>query len=367
MNTDKLAEITLQIINSEKALNTKSVLETLAQSLTELASQPQNPEFQKAVSKNLALFQRTTSDFERSFTPQDYERVLELDPEVFSKSFTTDITKIISENAMTPAVASDFVQSASTERTASLKHLQELSEILSHFELDHTNVLEGTTEVGFQIPRELFDNEYSGFLSELEQIQRMLRFFSEVATGKTQTIQVGSISTTDPLIFLGMAKEVALMFSATVTWGIGVWYSVEKIRKVRAETAQIEVFTPKEIDEIFGKKIKETINLEVEKKVTSLLTEGKAPKTMHGELTGQLTWTLNALLAKLERGFTIELKIEPPKEPENEEEEIDEAEMALFEQLSSIQDQLVFPERSDRPVLSVPKFENEDKEGQSKD
>ena len=366
MNTDKLAEITSHIVHSEKVLDTKTTLENLARSLAELANQPQAPEYQKSVSENLVLFRNAAADFERSFTPQDYERVLELDPDTFSRDFPKEISEKISENAMTPAVASEFVQSAAKSRSTALEHLNDLSNILGHFGLGHAKLLEGTTEVGFQIPRELFDNEYSGFLSELKQIQRMLRFFSELATGESQTIQVGSISTTDPLMFLGMAKEVALVFSGSVTWGIGVWYSVEKIRKVRAETAQIEVFTAKEIDEIFGKKIKDTIDLEVDKKVTSLLAEGKADKSQHGELKGHLTWALNALLAKIERGLTIELRLEPPEEPENEEDEFDEAEVAVFEQLSNIQEKLVFPDRNDNPVLSIPKFEGNDEEGQGK-
>jgi hypothetical protein len=144
---------------------------------------------------------------------------------------------------------------------------------------------------------------------------------------------------------------------------LGVWLLVEQIRKVRAETAQLPAFTENDVEKIFGTKIRETINKAVEEKVDELINNGKAKKARHGELKGQLKWALDSLLAKMERGLTIELRLAPPQVEETEDGEVpDEAEFNDFIFLQDIQQQLVFPERSENPVLSIPEL----KENQGK-
>jgi hypothetical protein len=107
---------------------------------------------------------------------------------------------------------------------------------------------------------------------------------------------------------------------------LGVWLLVEQIRKVRAETAQLPAFTENDVEKIFGTKIRETINKAVEEKVDELINNGKAKKARHGELKGQLKWALDSLLAKMERGLTIELRLAPPQVEETEDGEVpDEA------------------------------------------
>ncbi|WP_282091223.1 hypothetical protein [Epibacterium ulvae] len=362
MNTDKLSEIVGKILRVESQVATQSCFQELDGALNNLVNQPQNAEHQRAVSEKLTALRQSLEEFVSEFTPQDYERVLEISFDTFDQELADEISRKIQENAMTPSVAREFVQKLSSDRTQTFQQLNQFASNLKFFGFGYPTPTEGTTEVGFQIPRAIFENEFESMLGELKDIRNMVRFFSVTATGQYQKASVGSISTTDPLFFLIMAKEIALMFGGVVTWGIGVWYSVEQIRKTRAETAQIEAFTPKEIEEFFDKKIEKTIKLEVEKKVASLLKEGKATKAQQGELKGQLTWALNSLLAKMERGLTIELRIAPPSETEEDDadETVDESEDEIYDQLLETQNQLIFPEPSDDPILGIPKLKDDE-------
>lgn len=262
------------------------------------------------------------------------------------------------ENAMTPSVATAVAQKILGKRTEVFSRLKELRAALEYFDFGYVEPEEGKAEVGFQIPRELFDNNLPGFIKELREIELITKFFSEVAIGQYEPAEVGSISTTDPLIFLAMAEPVATRIGGVVVWALGVWYAVEKIRNLRAQTAQLQSFTPKEVEDFFDSKIKTQIQTAVEAKVEEVLAEGKAPAQRKGELTPQLTWALESILAKVERGLTIELRIAPPP-IDGDEAAVDEEAEPGRKQLLAIQEQLVFPKASDNPVLAIPELKEE--------
>lgn len=355
MNTDKLRELVDRIHEAESKIDTQGNLGNLVNALTNLVSQPQNAEFQTALSQALKKFSASMQSFEHAFAPRDYLRVVELSEEAFALTIPNEIEQAVLENAMTPNVVAGVAQKILSKRTEVFSRLKELRGSLEYFDFGYVEAADGKAEVGFQIPRELFDNNLPGFIKELREIEMITKFFSEAAIGQYEPAEVGSISTTDPLIFLALAEPVATYIGAAVVWALGVWYSVEKIRNLRAQTAQLQSFTPKEVEDFFDSKIKTEIQTAVAAKVEEVLTEGKAPAKRKGELTTQLTWALESILAKVERGMTIELRIAPPPIDVEEDEEAEPGR----QQLLAIQEQLVFPKASDNPVLAIPELKEE--------
>ena len=357
MNTDKLREIIDRIVEAEDTFGTQGRLASLETALSRLVGQPQNPDYQNEVSTSFNEFSGSMTNFRQAFAPRDFDRVLELSAEAFSDAAVVDIARSIQENPISPNVVSDLVNRLKSDRDEIFAMVESLRSSLKFFEFGYEEADIGKADVGFQIPRALFDNSLDGLIQELTEIRRIIQFFSEASVGEYQPAKVGSISTTDPLFFFEMGAPVAKYLAGSVTWAIGVWFSVGKIRNIRAQTAQLQSFTAAEIEQIFDNKIKNEIDAAVEAKVASLLEEGRAQEARKGELSGQLNWALNALLAKIERGMTIELRIAPqPIEPDDDvgEDGRDDLRADLLE----IQGQLVFPSTSDDPVLELPEFEN---------
>lgn len=357
MNTDKLRELIEHILEVESKTETQTRLNQLASALANLSSTPQNADYQTQLASALKQFASSMGKFQAAFSPKDYERVLELSDEAFSPTIVDQIVSTISQNPMSPSVANTFVQNLHGKRNEVFTRLRELQTTLEYFHFGYVEAEDGKAEVGFQIPRELFKNNLPGFIKELREIELITKFFSEAAIGEYEPAEVGSISTTDPLIFLEMAEPVAKYIGGAVVWALGVWFSVEKIRNLRAQTAQLQSFTPKEVEDFFDSKIKTEIETAVASKVEEILADGKAPAKRKGELTTQLTWALESILAKVERGLTVELRIAPPTENGKAEED-DEAEPDRAE-LLAIQDKLVFPKPSDNPVLAIPELKDE--------
>ncbi len=364
MNTEKLRQLIDHARNVEDELQTQNRLQELNRALQNIVNAPQEPSHQDALAENLAKISLVMEQFQAAFSPQDFGRLQDLAPETFATDIPIKIKAKIEANPMSPNVAKDYVQEIINERNMVFTHLNQMSDSMKFFEFDYDEIDGGYAEVGFQIPRELFENNLEGLITELNQIKRMVRIVSEAMTGAYKPPKVGTISTSDPLIFLELAVEVAKYFGGVVTWGIAVWYSVEKIRKVRAETAQIDAFTDKEIADIFDNKIQQQIDEAVEAKVKELLSEGKPPKGRKGDLSASLKWVLEALLAKMERGLTVELRIPPPPEQELD----DDGEQIINTQtvldhlaLEELQRQLSFPEPSEEPILALPSYEAEKK------
>ena len=210
---------------------------------------------------------------------------------------------------------------------------------------------EGSAEIGFLIPRELFQDEFGQFIKQLAVINRIIREFSETATGSSQEIKVRQISSSDPLVFLGLDPITIGMIGATITWALDVWKRVSEIRGLRERASKIPTF--KELDlKFFDEKIKATVEAEIETKAKELqgLAKDKDARTSEERRT-HITWVLKTLLALVERGLKVEIRSLPPPPPE------DDPEAGLppaFKELNETIPQLVFPEVEGSPVLELP-------------
>lgn len=365
LNTGRLKELIERISNVEGQIKTQEALKALEAALTNVVGAPQDPNHQNNLSEALSKFAQVMDQFEAAFPPHEFKHVLELNKEAFSPDVVDEIDSLISLNSMSPNVVNDFVKKLYIERQAILTSLASISEAFDIFSIGYSDVEEDMAELGFQIPRKFFSNDLRGLINELSEIERMLRFFSEATVGHYEPVKVGAISTTDPLIFLAMIEPIAVKVGSIVQWALTVWVGIETIRALRAQALKTDAFTEGEVESIFGKKIKAQIDQKVESKVQELLAEGEAAKSRKGELSGHLNWALRALLSKVERGMTIELRIAPPTVDESDEEMAENDEPPTLRQdLKLIQTQLLFPEPSDTPVLEIP---HDTGEGEGKD
>lgn len=355
MNTSKLKEIVEQVLNIEARIGLETKLSTLTSSLNNLAASPSEASYQTQVASSLETLLDARVEFRASFPPQEFERFMELASDEMSEEIDNEIRDSIRNNAMSPSVAAKVVSDHLTELQGLFEEFTKLHEGLDFFKFSAQILTDEQAEIGFQIPRDIFDNSFAGLVHELGEIRKMMTFFSIVTLGKNEEATVGNISTTDPLFYLETIRPLATAVAAAVSWGIAVWASVEQIRKVRAQTAQIKAFTEKEVEDIFGKKIKTEIETLVDEKVKELIDGSPTTKNQKGELVGQLNWALNSLLAKLERGMTVELRIPPPQNVEEEGEGEERPMDPDYQELLDLQARLVFPRPSESPILEIPK------------
>jgi hypothetical protein len=167
------------------------------------------------------------------------------------------------------------------------------------------------------LPRSLFHNDFEKLIDELEELDFILRAFSELATGSVETIEVHQISTSDPQFFFGLSPVTIAAIGTAITWALNTWKQVEDVRKVRAETRKLSAFSEKEVDDIFDRKIKSIMGTSIDAETKRLLADTGTRGGRVYEQGEHLKRALESILARVERGMTVEIRaLPPPKGPE---------------------------------------------------
>lgn len=367
MNAELLKEFLVEITENENYFEVQKKLNSLESSLNNLAGTPHDQNHQSDVSKNLDELENAVTGFEEEFSPKDKQRFHEINAhEFFSSDMIQKIKQSISKNSLSPAVVRDHVNDLTEKRRKYLNGLESLIVNLTAIGIEITDLEEKETEIGFQIPRDIFNNNLDELINELRAIKRIIRTFSEVTTGQIEEIKVGQISTSDPLIFLSQSLAVVVSLSTAVDWALSKWREIEEIRNIRAQTAKLQAFTEQETAKIFDKKISSVIDDAIKEKVTELLNKSDLNDARKNELGKALSDSLKSLLARIERGMTIEIRMldySDFEDTETEEEESEEGNIKPeMHKLQALQNKLKFPIASQNPILSLPSFKAEKKE-----
>ena len=357
MDASRLLALANELLRQDKQYEIQPLLEGVAASIQNLSNSPQQSEMQVAVADSVASLKGTLESLAHIQTPADLKALQELHAQqYFTRYLVEAIEESVAENGMTPAVAEKFARSLVEERQEFLDYLENIANGLSALGFEPTKLEEGEAEVGFQLPRALFNNELSGLIDELRAVQRMVRTFSEVATGSAEPIEVRQISTSDPTFWLLLGYGTAHLIGRVTTWALDRWKTVEEIRNLREQTRKSGVFTKDEIEGMFDKKIKETVDQAIADETEQLIAGSGADPGRKNELRTAVKWALEALLGRIERGMTIEIRYLPPPAANEEVLEGNEESVSAQQEMARIVSQLVFPAPSSHPVLKLPKL-----------
>lgn len=356
MNATRLREIIDLALGRENEYKIQKLLNDLNASLTQLVSQPQDPNVQNQFSTALEALGSATSATRTSFEPAQVLLLKEIGAdEFFVDDFGAQIGALIRANPLSPAVTQQKLGEFLSRRKAYIQQITQLRENLNAVGVTPISLEPGDAEIGFLLPRALFNNRLDSLIKELRDIHRIIRAFSEVATGSVSEVEVREISTSDPLFFFQIDPLTIASIGAAVTWALNTWKQVEEIRRVRSETRKTNVLTEKEATDVFDRKINERIESSVEEKVNQLTPDDGKPGRSK-EQRADLTWALQSILAHVERGMIVEVRFVPPPLPEGlEPADAREAKERLaFEDLRGIASQLVFPKMEGPPILKLP-------------
>jgi hypothetical protein len=123
------------------------------------------------------------------------------------------------ENAYTPALMQKQVEDYAKERQEFLSTLGMLQSSLQRVGVEPRALDPGTAEIGFLLPRTLFDNELEKLSAELKTLRDIIRPFSEIATGGAEEVIVRQISTSDPWFYVLLKPATVLAIGMAVSQG----------------------------------------------------------------------------------------------------------------------------------------------------
>ncbi len=351
MNVERLYEIVTYLRQMDSQTGIQSRLTELRDHLSNLASQPQNQTHQSNVVSALNNLEIAFANFQEKTTPAQEALVREINGErFFSAALPQEIRRDLSQNAITPAAVSGEVNRLTSERQAYLSKLENVEQGLVALGVKGEDPNPGDVELGILVPRSLFENNLGSLAKELGVVNRIIQIFTEVTTGQAHPTEVREISTSDPVFFLSAPVVAVLAIGKVVDWLTNKWKEIEEIRKLRAETRKLGIEAAiKPIDE----KIQSTIEASVQEQKNDLIKSYEGDRNRRNELESGLQWALESLIARIERGLTVEVRIlAPPQEAIGDD---GAAETKMYADIAALSHKLQFVQIcQEQPILPLP-------------
>ena len=343
MNVEKFYETLESAIELDRELKIQSVLEAIRDALSNIASSPAQPQYQSALASSLSTLREAASALSNSATPLLLESLAEMGgKEFFDPSLAIKIQDSIEKNAMTPSVARDFVTTLAANRAQFIDTMKSTREGLQKLGVHSPGLGAGNADAHFLIPRELFKNELGEFAKELIVINKLVRDVCEAVTGSAEPVQLEALSSSIPTVAIMAEAGVVLILAEIVDKFLTSWERIERIRKVRAELADLAV-RKSGLDDLTDE-IKRTVANAVTESVNLALEKYPGDHGRKNELATSLQQDTKRLFGQIERGLTIQFNV-APKEDASEEEKI------VLNSLGQIRQKLQFPAIASEPIL----------------
>jgi hypothetical protein len=344
MTTGKLYGLLLLLEGVEDKLKLQSTLETIGTALANLTSSPATPVYQSALGDALAALEIAAPKLRDAITPTQAADIKAMGgAEFFDPTISEKIKKEVQTNAMTPALARDYVQNFTSKRAGFLETVRSAINSLGALNLKESPLKAGSADIAFLIPREIFKNEIGSLAKELSFINRLVEHVSEGVTGEVQSAELEQLSSSEPTVAILAASGVILAIGKVVDMFLATWKKVEEIRTMRAKLTEMGLkgTALEELTEQVETKISEV----VEESTKLVLVGYSKDGARKAELTNAIRTDTRRLFAQIERGLKVEIHVN------TEADEQDETDQKALEELGTLASSLAFPEPAQHPML----------------
>jgi hypothetical protein len=311
MNVSRLLELIQEVLHVEEDHHLQRTLTALVGALQQMVSNPQDADHQTDVADKLKELRQSLEGAHSDLAAAAYEFLDEVNGEdFFSPVLAENIAHEMRENAMTPSVVNAFVEKTVASREQLLENMRSARKTLLALGFRRTDLEAGTAELGFLIPRDIFDNTIGGLAEELQLIDRLVGVFSEAVTGRREHPILDQLSTTKPLVLLIAAPAVVKAIAETVKFVLETYKQIVDIKEVRERTRGLKIAIDlmlKGFDDHIKKVIDEAIDARID-----ILIPARGVGRQQEVANGGLRWAIKYLMSRIERGMKIEVKSLPP-------------------------------------------------------
>ena len=320
MNAERLHAIAGAVKVDLAESSTLSYLQQLATALNNLSSQPGQPEYQRQVSTALhALEGALTNAKVNTFSPT-WRQVLDETgmSELLGVSLLARVHTAINENQLTPTVATSGIQQLLNELQALSTHVDQLLAAFRQLKVGQEDLEPGECEIGVLVPRTFVSNRLDKFADELEELNRIFGTFSELAMGERPSFEIRTISSSDLSIFLDAAPVVGACVAVAVERIVGLYKQLLEVRKLQGELLKqgLDKKDVKGVEDHANKIMDKGIDVLVKDLLAEFEMKGDGHRT--NELAVEIKYSLKKIANRIERGFNIEVRMEEPEVPEDE-------------------------------------------------
>jgi len=360
MNTERLHAMAFEIKTDIEKLQVVQLLQQLTTHLQNIVNQPQQATHQQNLSTvRNNLNEKLSVSRVNGFSPAWTQALEEIGlSEYLGINLLSKINDIFNENQITPQVALQEVQQLHAKESKIVANLTNLINSFSYLEIGREKLASGEGEVGILLPREYIDNRFDKLAKELKELNGILMVLSEVGTGRAEHFELRQLSTTDPLITLGASLAVLSTIAVAIKPIISAYKEILEVRILHAKLAEMKV-QKKRLQGV-EEHAEEIMEKAIEKIKSELVANSPiTDKGRKNELSIALSIALNKLANRIDRGFNIEVRVEPIEVDEESEEEKND-DIKNIQAIEGAMKEMKFMNISGKPILHLPESIDED-------
>jgi hypothetical protein len=215
MLAERLFEFAEALQSDYERTEIVTLLKQLSAALQAQANNPAGAEFQARVASTRANIEKTLSASSTESFPHSWRLLLkECNLEgFFGSGILKKLDNALTKNALTPTQAAADVKKLADDISSSSDYVDGLVSGLRWFEIRPSLLQAGDFEIDVTIPRPVIDNELGELGEEFKKIDRIIRFFNEVATGSREGARIIGIGSSDPTAYLEAFPATAAAFA----------------------------------------------------------------------------------------------------------------------------------------------------------
>jgi hypothetical protein len=343
MTSQKLYEILCFLDDLDKTLGLQATLETVRETLTNLASAPANVQHQSTLAASLEAFSAGAAKLSQLITPSQAAAIKQMGgEEFFSPGIAEKVKESVQKNAMTPSVPRDFVQNLAAKRAAFLETVRSARQNLENLGIRESKLKPDSADIAFLIPRDIFENHLGDFARELTFISRLMQDVSEAVTGEVQPAELEQLSSSIPTVALLAGVGVISAIATVVNKFLEAWEKIEKIRRIRTDLMDIGM-KGTAVEEL-TEQITTTVDEVVEESTQTILARYSGNENRKNELENAIRQDTRRLFGQIERGLTVEFRVEPKADGKGENQ-------VAFKTITDLNKTMQFPDVAREPML----------------
>lgn len=358
MNAERLHAIVRAVRNDLATTASVQTLQSLRDALQNQVNQPQQANFQQQVSSlRTSLLSSLDSAPSNSFSPTWREAISELGlADLLGSRLGERIDEIFSRNQITPSVAHREIQALFDQLTLAGQMLERIELGFSHFKISAEELNPGECEVGVLVPRAAVKNNLKALGLEFAELSEILGVFSEIGSGERPDLEVREISSSDFNVFLESSVKVAACIAVAVERIVALYKQLLEIKKLRGDLKNqgVSEGNLKGVEEHANSLMSKGIETAA-KEIVLNFYEGKE-LTRRNELEIELKRSMNKIANRIDRGFNVSVRIEPPPPTEADAPKTVE----YVASIRSAERSLQFLKTDGPPVLSLPEVAEEE-------
>jgi len=357
MNVERLHRILIDLDEELKKDKIITLLQQVRDHLQNQVNQPNQPTHQTNLVNSLKkLYTALENSNYNEYSPSWKEIISEISGEIeFGALLKERIETILATNSITPANALEEIKEIFDE----LQTFQTaIKSTLTGFEslgIEEEDLDEGQCELGYTIPREFVENKLSELKNEIAELNFILNNISEAVTGEKQEYKVKTISSSDFLLYVIIGLQVADVLTSATERILNIYKGILDIKQLRNQLKEkgIPASKTKSIETHANGMMKNEIKAIV-KEVMDEHYEGENGRK--NELQNGLTISLNKLANRIDKGFNVEIRVEPLPEPQEDAEPSPEYEQnsELIKSIQQSARKIEFLDAGGESILKLP-------------